>query len=55
MGFNLLWKDAALVTEEPLLWTADLFMFPRLKDRLPTTLRDLSTGLGLEFRLMREW
>lgn len=55
MGFNLLWKDAALVTEEPLLWTADLFVVPRLKDRLLTTLRDLSTGLGLELRLMREW
>lgn len=34
---------------------ADLFMVPRLKDRLLTTLRDLSTGLGLELRLMREW
>lgn len=34
---------------------AGLFMVPRLKDRLLTTVRDLSTGLGLELRLTREW
>lgn len=32
-----------------------LFVVPRLKDRLPTTVRDLRTGLGLELRLMQEW
>lgn len=55
MGFNLLWKDAALITEEPLLWMAGLLMVPLLKDRLLTRVRDLSTGLGLELRLMWEW
>lgn len=34
---------------------AGLFMVPRLKERLLTTVRDLSTGLGLELRLMWEW
>lgn len=33
---------------------AGLFIVPRLKDRLLTTVRDLKTGLGLELRLMQE-
>ena len=55
LGFNLLWKEAALVTEEPLLWMTGLFIVPRLKDRLLPTVRVLSMGLGLELRRMREW
>lgn len=55
LGFNLLWKDAALAIEEPLLVMAGLFMVPLLKDRLLPTVRDLSTGLGLELRLMQGW
>lgn len=55
LGFKRLWKDAALVTEELLVWLVGLFMVPRLKDRLLTTVRGFSTGLGLELRLMREW
>ena len=34
---------------------AGLFMVPRLKDRLLTTVRDFRIGLGLELRLMQEW
>lgn len=53
LGFNLLWKEAALVTEELELGMIGLFMLPLLKDKLLPTARVLRTGLRLELRHMR--
>lgn len=54
LGFNLLWKEAALVTDELELGTTGLLMVPLLKDKLVPTARLLRTGLRPELRRMWE-